>query len=115
MTKGTFAGAAIIVFFFATVARGIEGFFAAALIVGVPYLISVWVHPRTRHTGWRGCNGTGEHRGSVFKWSHRRCPGCDGGRLVRAGAGYFGSERMRNEYHTRKEARKNAKKERRWR
>ena len=115
MTKGQAAITAVIVLLVATAAGHLLGFLLGLLIVGVPYAISIRLHPRTRHLGWRSCKGSGEHRGAILKWGHRRCPKCDGGRLVRAGNTVFGSPRMRREYWGRKEARKTAKKEHRWR
>jgi hypothetical protein len=88
------------------------GLILAALGLFVVYLASLRVHPRIRH---RACGGTGEHRGSVFTWTHRKCPGCNGGRLVRRGAAVWGAEHIRNEYKRTKEARKTARQNSTWR
>ncbi|MDQ2814373.1 MAG: hypothetical protein M3Z75_21530 [Actinomycetota bacterium] len=96
----------------AWVMGNILGLVLATLGLVVIYLVSVRVHPRIRH---RGCGGTGEHRGAVFTWTHRKCPRCTGGRLVRWGAGQWGSEHIRNEYSRTKEARAAARSNGTWR
>jgi hypothetical protein len=115
MSKGQFAAVAVIALAVAWGAWHVLGLILAALILFGAYWVSLIIHPRTRHTGWRSCNGTGEHRGAIFGWTHRRCARCDGGRMVRWGAGQFGSERARSEYATRREARRTARNNRAWR
>lgn len=115
VTKGRFAVTAVVVLITAAAGWHAAGFTVAALFLFGAYVLSVRVHPRTRHTGWRSCNGTGEHRGTVFGWGHRRCPGCDGGRMIRWGAGHFGTGVMRGEYTARREARQSARDNRTWR
>jgi hypothetical protein len=91
------------------------GLILAAVGLAVIYLLSLRVHPRINHTGWRGCGGTGRHRGSVFTWTFRKCPGCDGGRLIRRGAGQWGAEHIRHEHARGKAARATAKSGGTWR
>ena len=67
----------------------------AAVVVGLSYLVSCRVHPRTRH---RRCRGTGEHRGLLFTWGHRRCPRCRNGRIIRRGAAWFGTATIQAEH-----------------
>ena len=118
MSKGWYLILSVVGLVIATAAKGFAGFFVAAVVVGVPYYISLFIHPRTRHTGlgglW-GCKGTGEHRGGLLRWGHRKCGKCDSGRLVRTGAGYFGSQQVQDEYQRRKKARKRARQEHKWR
>ena len=114
MRKGTFAvviAVVLAVALFGNHAVGIVGLG----ILGAGYWLSVIVHPRTRHTGFRSCNGTGEHRGFIFGWAHRKCPRCDGGRMIRAGAGQFGTAPVRGEYVRRRAARRTARSGRTWR
>ncbi len=93
----------------------ITGLILAALGLFVSYLISLRLHPRIRHTGWGSCNGSGEVRGSVFTWTFRRCARCNGGRLVRWGAGLWGAEHVRNERRRLAEGRAAAREGNRWR
>lgn len=97
------------------VLASLPGLVITAIVLFVVYLISLRVHPRIRHTGWRSCAGTGEHRGAVFTWTHRRCPGCNGGRLIRRGAGIWGAEHIRHEYARTKAARATARSNGTWR
>ena len=90
----------------------ITGLLLAALGLFVSYFLSLRFHPRTRH--WR-CNGTGEARGSVFTWTHRKCPGCQGGRIVRLGAGHMGASHIQGEYQRGKQARQQARDGHVWR
>jgi hypothetical protein len=94
---------------------GVLGFVIAAVGMFIVYLVTLRVHPRIRHTGWQGCAGTGEHRGAVFTWTHRKCPGCNGGRLIRRGAGIWGAEHIRHEYARSKAARETARSNGTWR
>jgi hypothetical protein len=93
----------------------IVGLVLAAAGLFIAYLLSLRIHPRIRHTGWRSCNGSGEHRGAIFTWTFRKCPGCNGGRLIRLGAGHMGAEHIQNEYQKGKRARQQAKDGNVWR
>lgn len=115
MRKGTFTVAAGIVLLAAWGGWHLLGVILAALALFFAYWVSLIVHPRTRHTGIGGCGGTGEHRGGIFGWGHRRCPGCDGGRMIRLGAGTFGTEPVRDEYRRRRQARRAARDRHAWR
>ena len=53
-----------------------------AALVTVSYIVSLVVHPRARCLR---CDGTGELKGSVYGGAHRRCPDCQGGRIIRWG------------------------------
>jgi hypothetical protein len=77
------AAIAVLVAFSVSIAGGM----IVSVIVAAIYLSSLRVHPRMRH---RRCRGTGEHRGSVFTWTHRRCPGCAGGPYHPVGGGAVG-------------------------
>ena len=94
---------------------GLLGLILAALGLGIAYAFSLRVHPRMRHTGFRGCDGTGEHRGAVFTWVHRRCGRCQGGRIIRFGAGHWGAGHIQGEYTRAKAAKTAAKENDRWR
>jgi len=98
--------------FVAFAAAGIVGLILAALVLFVIYLASLRLHPRIRHGR---CNGTGEHHSPLFPWVHRKCAGCQGGRLIRAGAGIWGAEHIRREHARTKAARAAAKKDGSWR
>jgi hypothetical protein len=91
---------------------GAIGLVLAILGLGAAYFGSVRLHPRTRH--WK-CNGMGEHRSALFPWTHRRCGGCQGGRVIRLGAGQIGAPHIRSEYARGRAARKKAQRERTWR
>ena len=90
------------------------GLILASLGLGVAYLASLRLHPRMRHGR---CNGSGEVRGSVFTWTHRKCPGtvCQGGRQIRWGAGLWGADHIKAERARAREARAAAKQSNRWR
>lgn len=115
MSKRSFAVAVVVTLLVAWSGWHAGGVTVAGLVLFGAYWLSVRIHPRTRHTGWRSCDGTGEHKGTIFGWGHRKCPGCDGGRIVRWGAGHFGSEHARNEYTTRRVARQIARSRGTWR
>ena len=54
------------------------------LLIGGGYLLSTYLHP---FRPCRTCNGSGIHRGAVYRKAPRTCPTCAGrGRLRRAGA-----------------------------
>lgn len=93
----------------------ILGLVLAALGLFIAYLVSLRLHPRIRHTGWRGCNGSGEVRGSVFTWAFRKCARCNGGRLIRSGAGYMGAGHIKAEHARTKRARQQARDGHVWR
>lgn len=88
------------------------GLILAGLVLSAMYLGSIRMHPRIRH---KKCGGMGEHRSALFPWTHRKCPGCQGGRLIRWGAGQFGADHIRSEYRRGKEARRKAWKDHVWR
>jgi len=88
------------------------GLILAAAGLGVSYLLSLHLHPRMRHGR---CNGTGERKGAVFTWAHRKCPGCQGGRIIRLGAGHLGAEHIQGEYAKGRRTRKTARKNHAWR
>lgn len=96
----------------AAFASGILTGVLVSVILIVIYLLSLRVHPRTRHGR---CNGTGEHRGVVFTWVHRKCPGCYSGRIIRWGAGRWGSGHIKREYKIAGQARRAARTAHRWR
>jgi len=93
-------------------AGGIIGLVLAATGLSGIYLASLRVHPRIRHGR---CKGTGEHRGAVFTWTHRKCGKCSGGRIVRWGAGHWGSEPVRAEHQSAVRARAAARESGTWR
>ena len=93
-------------------AGSILGLILAALGLSIAYGISLRVHPRMRHGR---CNGTGEHRGAVFTWVHRRCGRCQGGRIIRFGAGHWGAGHIQGEYTRTKAAQAQARDSNRWR
>jgi len=92
----------------------ILGLILAVLGLGVAYFSSLRLHPRMRHGR---CKGTGEVRGAVFTWTHRKCPGkvCQGGRQIRWGAGLWGAEHVRSERARTVQAKVTAKEGNRWR
>ena len=78
----------------------------------VVYLSSLRLHPRTRHGR---CSGTGEHRSPLFPWVFRKCGRCSGGRIIRWGAGRWGSPAVQAERTRTRAALAAARKEHRWR
>jgi hypothetical protein len=96
-------------------AHGAESGVIATAILAVIYLASLWLSPRQRHTGFRSCKGSGELHGVLFKHAHRKCPRCNSGRKIRAGAAIAGPAYIRQEAAAAKGARKLAKSEHRWR
>jgi hypothetical protein len=96
---------------FGWVAGRALGVLVASAILFVPYLISLWLHPRTRHSA---CKGTGERRGGIFGWTHRRCPDCQSGRIIRFGAGYMGSPSIRSQAQRNRQAAASTKNRERW-
>ena len=114
MSRGTATVIVIVVSMIAVFGNHLLGALGLLILAGA-YLLSLRINPRTRHTGWRSCNGTGEYKGAVFGWAHRNCPRCDRGRLVRWGARYAGSERIRREHVVRRQTRRVARQERTWR
>ena len=65
---------------------------AALLTAG--YGVSLVIHPRARCLR---CDGTGEVRGGIYGWTFRRCPHCQGGRIIRWGARFFGLGHVRGQ------------------
>ena len=96
-------------------ANGATSGILASLGVGVIYFASLRFSPRARHTGFRGCGGTGEIHGWLFRHAHRRCPRCQSGRIIRRGAAIWGPEHIKSEYARTKQARATARDEHRWR
>ena len=115
MKRSTFPWAIVIILVVAWAGWHALGLVLAALGLGIAYLVSLWLHPRIRHTGFRGCNGTGEVRGSIFTWTFHKCGGCNGGRLIRWGSGHYGAHQIQAEYQRSKAARARARAEHRWR
>ena len=105
-----YAIAALGLFFGWIVGRAV-GVLVACAILFVPYLISLWLHPRARHSA---CNGTGERRGGIFGWTHRRCPDCQSGRIIRFGAAYMGPSNIRNQAQRNRKAAAITKSRQRW-
>jgi hypothetical protein len=103
------------VFFFgllvvAIIARSLAiGIIWAVLMLG--YAVSLLIHPRSRCTH---CNGTGELRGSIFNWTFRRCPQCQGGRIIRWGATVIGLSHVKDQARAQRTARENTKTRQRW-
>ena len=93
-------------------AGNIVGLILAALGLLITYGLSLRFHPRMRHGK---CNGSGEHHSRLFPWTHRRCGGCQGGRIIRYGAGHWGAGHIQGEYTRSKAAREAAKENNRWR
>jgi hypothetical protein len=89
----------------------LTGVLVTVILIAI-YLLSLRVHPRMRHGR---CNGTGEHRGALFTWTHRKCPDCYSGRIIRWGAGRWGSGHIKREYKIGQEARRAARTAHRWR
>ena len=112
MSKARFPWVLAGILFVSFAAFRLAGLVVAAAGCAVAYGTSLRLHPRMRHGR---CNGTGEHRGAVFTWVHRKCPGCQGGRIIRYGAGHFGAGPIQSEYAKAKAARAKAKAEHRWR
>jgi hypothetical protein len=115
VSKTQFPWVIIIVEILATAAFAVKGFVVATVIIGVSYFISLRLHPRMRHIGFRGCGGTGEVRGSVFTWTFHKCPHCQGGRHIRWGAGRLGASHIQAEYKRNVAARQATKQNGAWR
>jgi hypothetical protein len=81
------------------------------LVLLAGYVISLFIHPRSRCLH---CNGTGELRGSVFSWTFRRCPQCQGGRIIRRGATTIGLPHVRQQASQQRQARENTSTRQRW-
>ena len=115
MEKGSFPWVIIAIGVVAYAAWGILGLILAALGMAALYGRSIRTHPRIRHTGWGSCKGTGEVRSRLFRWTFHKCPKCQSGRLIRYGAGHWGTQPIQAEYKRGRRARKRAKDEKRWR
>jgi hypothetical protein len=93
------------------------GWHAAGLILAVTgcavvYGSSLRLHPRMRHGR---CKGTGEHRSRLFPWVFRKCGRCSGGRIIRWGAGQWGSDHVQAERQRARQQLGAARREHRWR
>ena len=115
MRKGQYPWFLIIILIIGYAGFHLIGLVLAGIGLFLGYYFSVRRHPRIRHIGWRSCNGTGERRGSFFTWTFHRCPDCGGGRLIRWGAGHFGTTPVKAEYRRGIEARRRAREQARWR
>jgi hypothetical protein len=105
-----------IVILLATAGGGFEGFLIAAALLGVPYLVVCALAPRTRHTGWGGCGGSGEARSKLYPWAFHRCKRCGGsGRQVRMGARMVGPEHVKAEHRRQQAGRKARNEQGTWR
>lgn len=113
MSKPKWLLTAAVALIIATAGAGILGFLIAALILGVPYLISCRLHLRTSH---RACKGTGRHVSPLYPWATRRCKGCGGtGRKTRHGTRVVGPPHARAEHRAGIAARAKMKANRSWR
>ena len=88
------------------------GLVVALVILAGVYLSSVRLSPRIRHGR---CNGTGQKQGVLFTWVHRRCGGCSSGRIIRWGAGQWGTPAAQAERTRMRAGLKAAKQGNRWR
>jgi hypothetical protein len=88
------------------------GLALACGVLAAVYLGSVRLSPRTRHAR---CNGTGQKQGVLFTWVHRRCGGCNSGRVIRWGARMWGTGPVRAEAARTRRARDRARQTRAWR
>ena len=113
MSKPQFPWILVGILFVSFAAFHLVGLIVAGLGCGVAYVTSLWLHPRMRHSR---CKGTGEVRGAVFTWTHRKCPGgvCQGGRQIRWGAGLWGAGHIRAERSRTVQAKTTAKQNNRW-
>lgn len=88
------------------------GLVLALAVLAVVYVSSVRLSPRIRHGR---CNGTGQKQGILFTWVHRRCGGCASGRIIRWGAGQWGTPAVQAERVRMRAGLKAAKQADRWR
>lgn len=112
MSKSRWLGLTAVVLLVGAAARGAEGFLLGAVIVGVPYVLSCLLNPRTIH---RACEGRGYHRGTWFPWATRKCRGCQGGVQVRHGSRAVGLPHVRAEHAARARAIGKNRQNRTWR
>ena len=115
MRKTQFPVVLVLILVFSYAIFHIAGLVIVLIASAVTYMVTGRVHPRVRHTGFRGCGGTGEHRGAIFTWRFRKCPRCNSGRLISWGAGHFGASHIQSEYDRSKRARAAAREQNRWR
>ena len=111
--NAVYLGAAVILLL-AWAGGPLTGILATIGLGGVGWL-AVRIHPRVRHTGFRSCNGSGEHHGAIFRWRFRKCANCNSGRLISWAAGHFGADHIQSEYAAGRESRAKARDEHRWR
>jgi hypothetical protein len=114
VTKWQLYGAAIVILVIAW-AAGVKSGAVATIGVVVIYLLSLRLHPRVRHTGFRGCGGSGERHGRLFAWTFRKCGRCESGRRIRFGAAHAGAGHIQAEAARTKAARAAAKDNGTWR
>lgn len=112
MRKTQFPWAIIIILVVGYALGHALGLILAGLGLGIIYFSSLRFHPRMRH---RACRGTGEHHSALFPWTHRKCGGCQGGRIIRLGAGRIGTGHIRNEHAQAKADRAAAREDHTWR
>jgi hypothetical protein len=112
MRKAHFPWIIAIILVVAVAGWHLIGLILAAAGLFISYLASLRLHPRIRHGR---CGGTGEHRGAIFTWTHRKCGGCNGGRLIRWGAGQWGAGHIQAEYRRTEAARAAARSNSTWR
>jgi hypothetical protein len=114
--KGSWLLLTGVILLLAIAGGGFEGFLLAAALLGIPYLAVCVFSPRTRHTGFGACNGSGEARSRLYPWAYHRCRGCGGtGRQVRIGARMVGPEHVKAEHQRQKAAQKARKRDHSWR
>ena len=112
MSKARFPWVLAGVLIFSWAAGHAAGLAVAVAVLAVLYWSSVRLSPRTRHAR---CGGTGQKQGVLFSWVHRRCGGCQSGRVIRWGAGRFGSPEVKAEAARNRAALDAAKAGHRWR
>lgn len=95
-----------------TAGAGVAGLIVVTVVLGVPYVLTSILTPRTIH---RSCAGRGYHRSALFPWATRRCRGCVGGLQVRHGARAIGLPHVRAEHKRRVRVIAKNRQDRTWR
>jgi hypothetical protein len=104
---------AALVFTLFTASHGLfAGILAVLAVPGIPYVITCWLSPRTRHGR---CGGTGEHRAWWWPWAHRHCKTCANGRVIRLGTRIVGPGYAKREHAAMVASRRAAREQNRWR